>query len=308
MHYWANLPPSLFAAGASEWARAREQEGWAGICASDHLFLGETAAFPHLWVKLTEMACATTTIRLTSSFSNNLFRSPVEFAHAALTLQQVSNGRFEAGLGAGWAEDEMARTGRPFPPGRVRLAMLAEALAITGDLFRTGGCRFKGEHFDVDIPEPTLKTVLDPSLTSPPLLASAGGRIAVRRVAGLIDRLEITSSAPATRGGQLDFEVYKTISEQLLRDALIVARDVRPDLPIGTYVMVAVAPPDVTDAMRAAVGDGFMGRFVGSPSAVAQALADLEGLGLDRVQLTEMVPGSIEALGSNLPLSGAVAA
>ncbi|MBY0399203.1 LLM class flavin-dependent oxidoreductase [Myxococcota bacterium] len=57
--------------------------------------------FPHLWVVLTEMAFSTRTIPLTSSFANDLFRSPVEFAQAALTLNRVANGRFEAGLAAG---------------------------------------------------------------------------------------------------------------------------------------------------------------------------------------------------------------
>src|SRR4051794_1120573 len=99
MEYWANLPASVFVAGGSAWAQARERDGWDGICVSDHLFVGMAAAFPHLWVKATELACATARIRLMSSFANNLFRSPVEFAHAALTLQQVSGGRFEAGLG-----------------------------------------------------------------------------------------------------------------------------------------------------------------------------------------------------------------
>jgi alkanesulfonate monooxygenase SsuD/methylene tetrahydromethanopterin reductase-like flavin-dependent oxidoreductase (luciferase family) len=78
------------------WAIAREAEGWDVIAASDHLWVRSGVAFPHLWVTLTQMAMVTSRVRLTSSFANNLFRSPVEFAQASLALQRASGGRFEA--------------------------------------------------------------------------------------------------------------------------------------------------------------------------------------------------------------------
>jgi alkanesulfonate monooxygenase SsuD/methylene tetrahydromethanopterin reductase-like flavin-dependent oxidoreductase (luciferase family) len=98
----------------ADWARAREAEGWHGLAASDH-FVTLGLAYPHLWVALTEMACATRAIPITSSFANNLFRSPVEFAQASLSLNRAASGRFEAGLGAGWVEDEIVRIGWRFP-------------------------------------------------------------------------------------------------------------------------------------------------------------------------------------------------
>lgn len=81
-------------------AREAEQAGFAGVSCSDHFF--RTSAYPHMWVTLAAMAAATERVFLTSSFANNLFRSPVEFAQASLTMQALSDGRFEAGLGAGW--------------------------------------------------------------------------------------------------------------------------------------------------------------------------------------------------------------
>ena len=68
-----------------------------GLALSDH-FVTMVLSYPHLWVALTELAYATRVIPITSSFANNLFRSSVEFAEAALTLNRVANGRFE-GLG-----------------------------------------------------------------------------------------------------------------------------------------------------------------------------------------------------------------
>ena len=82
------------------WAQRREEEGWHALGCADHFF-SPNRAYPHLWVTLATFAAATSRVVLTSSFANNLFRSPIEFAQAALQMQAVSNGRFEAGLEQG---------------------------------------------------------------------------------------------------------------------------------------------------------------------------------------------------------------
>ena len=97
------------------WARRREDEGWDVLGCADHLF-SPRRAYPHLWVTLATFAAATSRPMLTSSFANNLLRTPVEFAQAALQMQAVSSGRFEAGLGAGWDETEIIGAGLEYPP------------------------------------------------------------------------------------------------------------------------------------------------------------------------------------------------
>ncbi|NIR99166.1 MAG: LLM class flavin-dependent oxidoreductase, partial [Gammaproteobacteria bacterium] len=82
------------------------------------------------FVAATQMACATTHTRITTSFCNNLFRSPVEFAQAALSLQAASDGRFEAGLGAGWLQDEIEAMGDVYPSGPERVSRYVEALTV----------------------------------------------------------------------------------------------------------------------------------------------------------------------------------
>ena len=99
MEYFVNLPNDQFLR-PGKWAKEMESLGWHGVCASDHFWV--THSYPHVFVAATEMACNTEKVKLTTSFCNNLFRSPVEFCQAALSLQQASSGRFEAGLGAGW--------------------------------------------------------------------------------------------------------------------------------------------------------------------------------------------------------------
>jgi alkanesulfonate monooxygenase SsuD/methylene tetrahydromethanopterin reductase-like flavin-dependent oxidoreductase (luciferase family) len=291
-----------FNAGRAEtpaaWARARESEGWHGLAASDHLLtLG--LAYPHLWVVLTEMALATETIPVTSSFANNLFRSPVEFAQASLSLQRAARGRFEAGLGAGWVEDEIRRIGGVFPPGPERAGRYIEAMQIVRELLHTGRCTFTGKHYRVEIGEPGLA---DLSASPPPLVGSAGGPRTLRELPPFVDRLEVKPNAPATRGGQLDLARYAQVREADLRDAVARVRRVRPDLPLGTFILVGAVSADAAPRLRAPFGDGFLARFLGEPGSVAQALLDLEGLGFDRVQLTEVAPGTLERLRPLLPL------
>ncbi len=276
----------------ADWARAREAEGWHGLAASDHL-ITMGLAYPHLWVALTEMACATREIPITSSFANNLFRSPVEFAQASLSLNRAANGRFEAGLGAGWVEDEIARIGWRFPAGPERAGQYIEALQIVRELLHTGRCKFAGKHYRIDLGDPGLADLA----SQPPLLVgSAGGPRTLRELPPLVDRIEVKPNAPATRGGALDLTKYGAVSEADVRDAIGRVRRARADIPIGTFVLVGAVPAAHAEALRAPFGQGFLSRFLGEAPAVAQALCDLEGLGFDRVQLTEIAPGTLDRL------------
>ena len=66
-----------------EWARQREDEGWHVLSVADH-FYTDHRPFPHVWVATTAIASATTRVKVTTSFVNNLLRSPIEVAQAAL--------------------------------------------------------------------------------------------------------------------------------------------------------------------------------------------------------------------------------
>lgn len=281
-----------------DWARAREAEGWHGVAASDH-FVTLDLTYPHLFVVLTEMLLATRRIAVTSSFANNLFRSPVEFAQAALTLARVGQGRFEAGLGAGWIEEEIVNVGWRFPNAPERAGMYIEAMQIVRRLFDEGACHFEGQHYRISIGKPGLSG-LAPS--PPPLVGSAGGPRTLGAIPRHVDRIEIQPNARATRGGAVDPTVQAAIGESDVRDAIARVRRVREDLPIGVFALVGVVPAAQAKSYRAGFGDGFVSRFMGEARDVAQAICDLEGLGFDRAQLTEMAPGSIEALRPHLPL------
>lgn len=271
------------------WARAREAEGWHGGAVADHLWHRERA-YPHVWVALGAMATATTRVMLTSSFANNLLRSPVEFAQAAMTMQQASGGRFEAGLGAGWVRAEIEQIGHRYPPPGERISRYIEAITIAGELLRTRHCTFHGEYYGVDV------DILGPDVPPPPLVASVGGPRSIREISPLVDRVELKVSSPATRGGELDYSAFRLIDESHLDVLVSQVRAVRPDVPLGMFLQVGVGSHPRLEQLAEMLGGSWMGSFIGPATKVSEALLALEGRGIDRVQLTPYVPETFELL------------
>jgi alkanesulfonate monooxygenase SsuD/methylene tetrahydromethanopterin reductase-like flavin-dependent oxidoreductase (luciferase family) len=281
-----------------EWALRREAEGWDLVACADH-FWTDQRPYPHLWVTLAAMACATTTVKLTSSFANNLFRSPVEFAQAALQLQKVSGGRFEAGLGAGWSQDEVTGSGGVYPPPGERAGRYKEAVEIVRALLHEGRCSYRGEYYSIDVPH------LGPRVDPPPILVgSLGGPRTMREVGPLVDRIEVKPISAATREGGLDFEAMGAIPETHLKELVERARDVRPDAPLTLFCLCSAGTDDRTRAVEAVLQGGFMSRFFGDPAKVADALLSLEDFGFSRAQVSPLTDETFDLLAPRLWQSG----
>ena len=290
MQFFANLTsaeydPATFAVDA-------EAAGFDGVTCSDHYWL--RSVFPHLWVSLGAMASATERVTLAPSFANNLFRSPIEFVQASVTMQRISHGRYEAGLGAGWTEQELLATGGTFPDGRTRARMYAEALQIVRQCLTTGRCQFEGEHYTMDVPD--VFPILD---DPPPLVASVGSPWTMRHITPLVDRVELKFGR-TTRGGALDVPALGTVTRDELAQMIDVVRTAKPDVEIGLFTLIAIGDSPEVQAMAAALGDNLCGSFVGDAERVADHLRELAELGISRVQVTEFVKGSTELLGAVL--------
>ena len=276
------------------WARQREDEGWDVLACADHLF-SPRRPYPHLWVTLATFAAATTRARLTSSFANNLLRTPVEFAQASLQMQAVSGGRFEAGLGAGWDRVETVGAGLEYPPAGHRAGRYAEAIQIVRQLLEKGSCQFHGAYYDIDIP--TLGPRFEPP---PPLVASLGGPRTIREIAPLVDHVELKLISAATKGGSLDVAALSSIPRRHLDDLVEMVRQVHPTVPVGVFVLCSIGADERTRATEELLGDSFIGGFFGAPEKVAASLVDLEGAGVTRVELSPFADASFELLAPHL--------
>lgn len=85
----------------------------------DHMTLSGFWAL-HAFPSLGAMAIATTRAKLATMFANNLLRSPAESAQLAVTMQELSRGRFEAGIGVGWSAPDCNAIGLALPDGPER--------------------------------------------------------------------------------------------------------------------------------------------------------------------------------------------
>jgi probable F420-dependent oxidoreductase len=148
-------------ASRREWeehARRAEGLGFDTILVPDHVADGLFAPL----VALDAMAAVTTKLRVGTFVLNNDFRHPVLVARDAATLDLLSDGRMELGIGAGHAEPEYAALGLPFDRAAKRVARLDESVRILRALFDGETVTFRGEHYSVD--EQRLVPARRPSL------------------------------------------------------------------------------------------------------------------------------------------------
>lgn len=274
------------------WAAAREAEGWHGFSQYDHVYLDSVGrGLFHPWAVLGAVAAHTTRLRLTTAFSNNLLRSPVDVAHAALTLQLISAGRFDVGVGAGWSRQEVVGSSLDFPPSADRARRFKEAVLVIRQLLN-GACSFEGEFYRIDLP------AAGPRADTPPrLMAALGGAWTLREIGPLVDSIELATMGKAGRDGQIDWATYGQIEHDDLQQLVDRAREANPTAPLGLSVYVATGRPEKLTAMARTFGTGVFHGLVGEPGQVADRLLELATtFGFDRITVLPPLPNTAEQL------------
>lgn len=132
-----------------------------------------------------------------------------------------------------------------------------------------------------------------------PLVASVGGPWTIRNITPIVDRVELKFGR-STWGGTLDVAALASVTRDELAGMVATVRDVRPDIGIGLFVLIAAGDGPEVQAVSGAFGENLCGQFVGEPKRVLDNLRSLEALGISRVQLTEFVPGSLQRIGEQL--------
>jgi probable F420-dependent oxidoreductase len=183
---WLGDGPSR-AAWAAKAGRV-EALGYAALLVPDH-FVDVLAPIP----ALVAAAAATTTLRLGTLVLDNDFRHPVVTAKDAATLDVLSDGRMELGLGGGWMVEEYLQAGIPFEAPGVRAGRLEESVRIVKGLFAGEPFSFAGEHYRIDALAGWPRPVQRPH---PPILIGGGGP-RLLRLAGR--EADIVGLAPRSR-------------------------------------------------------------------------------------------------------------
>ena len=156
-------------------ADACERHGIETLFRSDHYFsfADESANVAHdAWTTLAGLAARTSTLRLGTLVSPATFRLPGLLANAVATVDHISGGRVELGIGAGWMEREHRAYGFPFPDTSTRVAMFAEQLEIVHRLWTEERVDFRGAHYSLEDAPAQPKPVQQPR---PPIIVGGSG-------------------------------------------------------------------------------------------------------------------------------------
>jgi F420-dependent oxidoreductase-like protein len=126
-----------------------EELGFDSVWDCDHYVQPEQPDGPYYegWTLLAGLAAETSRIRIGVLVTSNTFRHPALLAKQAVTVDHISNGRLELGLGAGWYEPEHTMYGIELPPPGERVARLEEAVAIVDQLLRSDVVSFSGQYY-----------------------------------------------------------------------------------------------------------------------------------------------------------------
>jgi probable F420-dependent oxidoreductase len=240
------------AGSGDEWvakARRIESLGYSTMCVSDH-FDDQLAPMP----ALTAAAAATSSLRVGTLVLDNDYRHPLIVAKEAATLDLLSGGRFELGMGAGWLTSDYAQSGiRCDPPG-VRVDRLEEGLAVVKGLLAGGRFSFSGEHYCVTDHPGTPRPVQRPR---PPILVGGGGR----RVLSLAGReADIVSVNFDLRSGTVGTHLGVTATAEATVEKVGWVREAAGDR-FGevelSYTLVMTMVTDDGYALAGGFGSGF---------------------------------------------------
>jgi probable F420-dependent oxidoreductase len=190
------------------------------------------------------VAAATEKLRFGTYVLNNDFRHPAVLAQELASLDVLSDGRLEIGIGAGWNRPEYEQSGIPMDPIGTRIGRMAETLTVLKGLFAEGPFSFRGAHYSITAMEGGPKPVQKPY---PPFLIGGGGR----RVLGIGAReAQIVGLAPrvGAAGGPDIASALLSATEEKLRWIREAAGERIAELEISTYP--ALGRPLITDDAR----------------------------------------------------------
>ncbi|MCU1464011.1 MAG: Luciferase [Acidimicrobiales bacterium] len=229
-------------------ARKVEELGYSTLFVPDH-FDDQLAPLP----AMTAAAMATSTLRVGSLVFDNDYKHPLVLAKECATLDVLSGGRLELGLGAGWMTTDYEQSGIPLDSPGVRIDRFEEGLAIVKGLLRNTPFSFAGEHYTIENHTGTPKPV-QPHV---PILIGGGGP----RVLAIAGReADIASVNFNLKSGKVDADVLASGTADATHHRIEVIRkaagDRFEDIELSITVFFAMITED-----RVAIAEGMAPGF-----------------------------------------------
>lgn len=270
---------------------------WESIWVYDHFHtvpVPSEEATHEAWTLMAAFAGVTGRVRLGQMCTCMTYRDPAYLAKVAATVDVVSEGRLEMGIGAGWYEDEWRAYGYGFPGAGERLARLREGVEIFRQMWTTGRGTYAGEHYQVDgarcYPRPLQGTSAPGSARNGiPIWVAGGGERKTLRIAA--EYADYTNFDGAPEGFAAKSEILRQHCADIGRDFGEIVRSANYNVVIGEtsrevadridwlvdHLRKAGVPQDVIDRQRPGIENG---PAVGTPEQIVERLASLEALGM----------------------------
>jgi probable F420-dependent oxidoreductase len=176
------------AKGWAELARRTEAAGYEVLTMPDH-FTDQLAPIPALMAA----ASATTTLRVGALVFDNDYKHPVVLAKELATIDLLSDGRLDIGLGAGWMISDYEEAGMPYDSPKVRIDRFIEGVAVIRGAMAEGSFSFSGDHYTITNYNGQPK----PVQARPPLLIGGGGKRVLTYAAREADIIGINGTLTA---------------------------------------------------------------------------------------------------------------
>jgi F420-dependent oxidoreductase-like protein len=255
-----------------ERAKLLEKLGYHSMWLVDHMWTRSMPDLDHLesMATLSALAARTEKLRLGVMVLCHSYRNPALLAKSLCTIDEISNGRLEVGIGAGWMEEEYRAYGYEFPPIAVRLKQFEETLQILKAMFTDKHANFEGRYHRVTNAPNNPKPIQKPH---PPItVGGSGEKVMLRLVARYADRWNIPSGYRSLDDKLLAFKNHcqavgrdfntVEISEQLLvcigrsedevEQKWKLAKGLKPFIYTGTKG----TPRQIIEALNQRVGKG----------------------------------------------------
>ncbi len=272
--------------------REIEALGFDWISVWDHLYptLGSgSTAGPNIeaTVAMTALAQVTERVRVGCLVFNSSMRNPALLAHQVAAIDELSGGRVELGLGAGWFEREQVEAGIPFPKPSVRVKMLEESIRIIRLLFTEDEASFSGEYYKI------TNARCEPKPVQTRVRIWVGGfRPRVLGVAGrLADGFNVAYVSPS---------IWETAWAQVREAAHGAGRnadEIEPSVNVGLFMS-----PDVEEAKKRCIATmgpqvaAMGGHLLGSVDDIQSVLDRYKKAGVKRVNVVLRPPVDMEEL------------
>jgi F420-dependent oxidoreductase-like protein len=281
-------------------ARAAEAAGFEALFRSDHYESFPGAAdnpTTDAWAVLAGLARETSRIHLGTLVSPVTFRPPGNLAKVVTTVDEMSGGRVEVGLGAGWHESEHRRHGFRFPPIGERAEMLEEQLQILRGLWgEPDGWSFKGRHYTIEDAQFRRKPVPRPRI----LVGGGGTPRSMRIAARWADEFNLSSSSPDL--AREKFAALDEVCRAAGRDPATLTHSAMAGVLVGANAgELAKREKALLAALGGDAGEDWLDerkqRWVyGKPDDARATIARFADAGVERIMLQDFVPRDLDLI------------